>query len=265
MMFRIVRPREPSSAFTWVALGAAVTMYLLDPDRGRRRRSLVRDKIVHLTRVGVQGALRGRWKLLRQARGVRIRVRAKLRPAEPVSDEVLAERTRAKMGVVVTHAHAIKVNVHNGVVTLSGPILRREAKALTRRVKRLDGVHGLVDHLERHSSVNGVPALQGSVPRRKRRASWQGEWRPVLQFVASAAGLGLAGIGFSRRYRSVTAAGAAVFLGSITKMPLDNILESVRRALSREIANRRPPAMAQAGPEPTPFELAERTVRGIRE
>ena len=43
--------RKPAAALLGgIGIGAAL-MYLLDPDRGRRRRALVRDKAVHFARV----------------------------------------------------------------------------------------------------------------------------------------------------------------------------------------------------------------------
>ncbi len=52
-----------------LAVGAAV-MYMLDPDSGRRRRALVRDKATSYTRKGIEAA-RGKAEDLRnRARGL---------------------------------------------------------------------------------------------------------------------------------------------------------------------------------------------------
>ena len=47
---------------------------------------------------------------------------------ETVSDAVLVQRVRAKLGHVVSHPHAIAVMVKEGRVTLTGPILSSEVQ-----------------------------------------------------------------------------------------------------------------------------------------
>lgn len=129
---------------TWVALGAGL-MYLFDPASGNRRRSLVRGKLTHLARVGRAGAHRTKRDLTNRVHGLGPRVRARIRPEEQLPDEVLAERVRSKMGVIVSHPHAVEVRVDGGEVTLQGQILQREAKVLVRRVKRMAGVRQVLE------------------------------------------------------------------------------------------------------------------------
>src|SRR5438128_11922891 len=111
-----------------VGLGAGL-MYLLVPDRGRRRRTLLRDRAVHLrnqTRDGLDTA----WRDLRnRTRGLAAGARSRLR-RERVDDEVLRERVRAKLGRSVSHPHAIEVAAHQGFITLRGHILAGEAGRL---------------------------------------------------------------------------------------------------------------------------------------
>ena len=53
-----------------------------------------------------------------------------------------------------------------GLVTLSGPILEREAGALFASVRRVPGVSGIDDHLVVHAHPGSVPSLQGTGRRR---------------------------------------------------------------------------------------------------
>jgi osmotically-inducible protein OsmY len=58
---------------------------------------------------------------------------------EEVSDEVLVDRVRAKMGRVVSHPGAIKVTAEQGRVTLSGAVLEHEHEELLQAVRSVRG------------------------------------------------------------------------------------------------------------------------------
>ena len=268
-MLRFTSKRERIPAVTWVALGAGL-MYLLDPAKGNRRRAFARDKLIHLAHVGKNGARRAKWDLTNRVHGLSVRLHAKARAEEQVSDEVLVERVRSKMGVFVSNPRAVEVRVDGGVVTLSGPILHREAKALVRRVKRMAGVQQLVDQLERHRMPDHVPALQGRLLRRRRAEVLQRTWTPGVRFLAGAAAIGLLGIGIGRRYRSLAALGAAVLLRASVNMPFGRMLQSAqRRAFGNRGADSSPVTEPVAGsspspPEPTPSAQAEEVARSIR-
>jgi osmotically-inducible protein OsmY len=123
-------------------------MYFLDPERGRRRRALVRDKVAHAANLssGALGSL-GR-DLSHRCAGLAARTRGAMR-RRPVDDDVLIERVRAKLGRVVSHPHAIAVNATNGSVRLRGTILESEVSRLMRTVSRIRGVRGVDHELER--------------------------------------------------------------------------------------------------------------------
>lgn len=264
--------RERSPIVTWVAFGAGL-MYLLDPAQGGRRRALVRDKVTHVAHVVRSGARRAKWDLTNRAHGLGARLHAKPRTQEPVSDEVLAERVRSKLGVFVSHPRAVEVRVDGGVVTLSGLILQREAKAFARYVKCMAGVRQLVDHLERHRKRDHVPSLQGGVARRRRAELFQRTWAPGLQLLAGAAGIGLIGIGIGKRYAPLAALGAAVLLRASMNVPFGRMLQTAQsRALRGPDADN---SVAATAPipgsgsssllEPTPSERADEVARSIRE
>src|SRR5690625_7569151 len=86
-----------------IVLGAGL-MYLLDPERGRRRRAMVRDQMVSSwgdLDDAVDTAARD---LKNRARGVVAETRSRLTP-DRVTDEVLKEGGRALIGRVVAIAH----------------------------------------------------------------------------------------------------------------------------------------------------------------
>jgi|SRR5690348_3527115 BON domain len=141
------------------ALGAGI-MYLLDPDGGRRRRALLRDQLVsagHKTSDAVGATSRD---VANRARGVVAEFRGRLR-REHVSDEILRERVRSRVGSVIGHASALDTHVDDGRVTLRGPVLREELDGLLRRVRGVRGVEDVVCELDVHEVPGNIPALQG--------------------------------------------------------------------------------------------------------
>jgi osmotically-inducible protein OsmY len=145
------------------ATGAAV-MYLLDSASGRRRRARLRDGARHVTNVVGTEYERTTRDMSNRAQGLRARIRSRLAPSLPVSDDVLTERIRSKVGRLVSHPRAIEVKVAGGHVTLAGPILIREVRSLLDGVAAVPGVTGLDDHLEQHESPEHVAALQNGRP-----------------------------------------------------------------------------------------------------
>src|SRR5438105_6119672 len=104
-----------------VGLGMGM-MYLLDPDRGNRRRAMIRDtaaRTVHQTGDAIGTTSRD---LSNRTRGMVSEI-ASLFRGDETSDEVLTSRVRSKLGRLVSHPHAIEVRVRDGHVTLSGPVL----------------------------------------------------------------------------------------------------------------------------------------------
>src|SRR5688572_27349928 len=111
-----------------VAMGATA-MYLMDPNRGRRRRALARDRLNHATHVVQEGARVTARDLNNRFYGLLATVCNLFRRGS-TNDEVVIRRVRSKLGREVSHPHAVEVAVHDGRVTLSGPILAREVDPL---------------------------------------------------------------------------------------------------------------------------------------
>ena len=138
----------------------SVLAYLFDPSSGRMRRARTRDKVVHALHEGPRDAQRLQSMVTNRARGLACRLRAALLP-EPATDEVIKERTRAAIGRICSHAHAIEVSVADGEVVLSGPIIEREHARVLRGASRVRGVRAVHDQLARHVHPGKVPGLQG--------------------------------------------------------------------------------------------------------
>jgi hypothetical protein len=145
----------------------ALLMYVLDPQRGARRRALARDKATRLGhRAGETLAARSR-DLRNRSRGVAAKTRSLVHKDEDVSDAVLAERVRARIGRVVGHPGSIDVAAENRIVTLSGPVLEDEVDDLLSAVRDTPGVEEVEDRLDVHAEPDDVPGLQGE-PRPER-------------------------------------------------------------------------------------------------
>ncbi len=149
------------SARMLVAAGLGATlMYFLDPGQGRRRKAVLRDRAMHFgraTRDLVEGGLRD---LSNRAAGLAAQAQGALR-VSAVSDAVLVERVRARLGRVVSHPHAVEVEAQDGRVMLSGPVLRSEALRLLRAANGVRGVRGVTSRLDVHEEAGAHAGAAG--------------------------------------------------------------------------------------------------------
>ncbi|MFL5620650.1 MAG: SRPBCC family protein [Gemmatimonadaceae bacterium] len=212
-----------------VGLGAAA-MYLLDPVRGRRRRHLMRDKLVHAAKETGDAMGTTSRDLSNRAAGLAAVARRRLR-ADDVDDAVLIDRVRAALGRAASHPSAIDVNAEEGRVALRGPVLAREADDVVATVERVRGVKEVVDQLERHETAGDVPALQGeSQPASSRFELLQENWTPAARLVAGVTGGALAATCLRTEERrkplsaAIGLAGAALAVRSATNLPFDRLL-----------------------------------------
>ncbi|HET7274825.1 MAG TPA: BON domain-containing protein [Longimicrobiaceae bacterium] len=124
-----------------MAIGAGI-MYLLDPDRGKRRRSLVRDQITHAGNEmgGVKADLNRAGRDLRnRTRGAVAEAKGRMR-SEHVDDDVLEARVRAEIGHAVSDAGSVEVHADHGRVTLAGSLPADEVAGLVAATERVRGV-----------------------------------------------------------------------------------------------------------------------------
>jgi len=204
-----------------LALGAT-SAFLLDPQQGRRRRALVRDKVTKTVNESREFADAARKDLRYRAQGIAARARSWRGSGAP--DDILVERVRAKLGRYSSHPGAIEVTAHNGRVVLAGEVLASEQESLYDAVCSVRGVEHVENNLTAHESAQGVSSLQGgAAPDRERFELAQDSWTPGVRVLTGGAGAllllyalsrgGLAGIG-------ALAAGAALLGRASANRPL---------------------------------------------
>lgn len=128
-----------------ISLGAGL-MYMMDPHKGKRRRALVRDQLVHTVHKTQDVLEVGTRDLSNRAQGVVAQTGSRLIgkiAKKEVPDEVLVARVRAKMGHVVSSPHLISVIANAGLVTLSGAVRASEYTGLLTCVADVPGVTGI--------------------------------------------------------------------------------------------------------------------------
>lgn len=218
--------------FLGAAAAGAISMYLLDPDHGRRRRAVMRDRLTSgMSRLDDATSVASR-DLRNRARGIAHEVRARF-AREEVSDEVLCERVRSRLGWAVSHPGAIEVAALSGRVTLSGAVLEREYVRLLRTVWAVRGVADVEDRLAVYESPQGISALQGGHRAQGRRfGPWQENWPPGVRVIMGAAGAALLINALAGRRSALGLlgglGGAALIARSSANMPIDRLV-GVRR------------------------------------
>jgi uncharacterized membrane protein len=206
------------------SLGAgALLTYFFDPQMGRRRRALVGDKAIRFKHKALD-AIDVTSRDLKHRLGGFSSASKKLFYHHDVSDETLIQRVRAKLQALVSHPRSVQVNAAEGRITLSGPILAREAERLVARISSMRGVSGIENRLEVHESAESIPGLQGEAGQRKageRPDIMQTNWSPSTRFIAATFGAATALYG-ARKLNvlgsSVAALGTAIFTRALTNL-----------------------------------------------
>ena len=198
-------------------------MYVFDPDKGRRRRALGRDKmrsyVSRARNFATSAARDANFRL----KGVRARVRYRLARTDAPDDLLLIERARAAMGRVVSHAHAVQIGAKGGLLVVSGPILASEVPALLSALRVIPGVSEIEDHLIAHASPGSVPALQdggGSSKPTER-------WTPAVRAAAIVGGCALTASGVRGRSLGgilLAAIGLALAARGATNSPVERLV-----------------------------------------
>ncbi|HEX6314352.1 MAG TPA: SRPBCC family protein, partial [Gemmatimonadaceae bacterium] len=226
-----------------LAAGAGASMmYLLDPARGRRRRRLLADKVVHAAHVAGDAAGTTGRDLANHARGAAAVAKRRLHSKDG-DDEVIAERVRAELGRVVSHPGAIEVDVDEGLVTLRGDVLAREVADLLDCVERVRGVDDVANMLQYHEEPGRIPSLQGQGrPATRRFELRQENWTPAARLLIGVAG----GLLMTQALRSrgrwnpastaMSLTGVGLMTRAMTNLPFDRLVGvgAGRRAITLE-------------------------------
>jgi uncharacterized membrane protein len=216
---------KASTAFGAAAVAALAT-YFFDPEMGRRRRARVRDKTLGKLSHADEAARVAALDLANRSRGLVATLRTRV-ASRQVPDEIVAERTKAKLGRFSSHPGAIEVSASGGTVTLKGPVLQHEHRRVVRAVRWVPGVRGVIDSLEEHTPADKVFGLQGRRPRAHRADVTQEHWAPATRVVTGGAGAALLACALARRSPMAFAlafAGAAMLLRAGTNQPLARLL-----------------------------------------
>jgi hypothetical protein len=223
------------SVVTGIGLGAAL-MYWLDPQRGRRRRALLRDQLAHAAHVGGDALGATSRDLAHRTYGTTAQLGGRWF-REDVDDDRLVARVRSRLGRVVSHPHAIDVSTRDGTVTVRGPILQAELPRLLQTIGTVRGVRNVVNELEEHKQAGNVPGLQGgSTPPGLRPDVLQRNWSPATRFLAGAGGMALTTYGAARRDMPgalLAAGGVGLLARAVTNVDSGRLtgLRGTRRAV----------------------------------
>jgi len=144
-----------------IGVGAGL-MYVFDPDRGGRRRALMRDKVESAANQATDYAERMSRDIRNRAQGLAAETAAIFNDEE-IRDDVLVERVRAAMGRVPVHYGALKVAAAKGIVTLSGEALANELPPLMAAIRNVRGVKDVVSELNVHGEDDERSSSQGSL------------------------------------------------------------------------------------------------------
>jgi len=177
------------TAVTGLISGAAIgagLMYLADPDRGNTRRSLIRSKLVHRFRLLGDTTDKGIRDLRNRARGTAAEVWCTLK-REDVSDDVLVERVRAKIGRAVSHPSALEITARDGRIFVSGPVFENEADDVIDAIYSVRGVRYLENRLQVHKTGENIPGLEGGSGRTRAELR-QENWAPGTRLLAGVGG-----------------------------------------------------------------------------
>jgi hypothetical protein len=232
--------------FLGIVLGAGAA-FLLDPQQGRRRRALMRDRMARTGREAREFGDAAAKDLRARAHGFSSQLRSAGqafgggRHGEPPSDDVLVERVRAKLGRYVSHPHAIRVSAQNSYVTVSGDILASEHGKLLQALRMVPGVRDCADRLDVHTSAEGISALQGgTTPSGQPLEILQSRWSPGTRAIVGGAGALLSLYALARggaRGVAALAGGAALIARAKANRPL---LSASRPPLQGRVVDRQP-------------------------
>lgn len=187
------------SAGVGAGLGAGL-MYLLDPQGGRRRRAVARDKTVSALNKGGDAVRKTSRDLGNRTKGLVAKAGSRLHRngGAEVDDQVLRDRVRSKLGRALSHAAALDVTAENGRIILAGPVLAHEADRLLDAVRSVKGVKDVECRFDLHEHAEDHPAFQGNGQSTSRFADRK--WIPVAaRVLTGSCGSALAVAGLKKK------------------------------------------------------------------
>jgi hypothetical protein len=139
--------RRQVNGFPFGLLIGAAAMYFMDSRSGSRRRALVRDKVNHWQKAGIESFEKQTRNISNRFYGMLVEAQHWLdRRKEEVDDTILVQRIRSKMGRVLSHPKMVHVEVLNGRVKLSGYALGSELPRLYDSIRHVRGVRSIMEN-----------------------------------------------------------------------------------------------------------------------
>lgn len=132
-----------SAAVGAAAMGAAL-MFILDPQAGSTRRSILKNHVRRAARDarGYLQHVTGRFHRDAPAAGP-----STAPSVDPAADEALAARIRSEILLTCPHPQDIYVSYAAGQVTLHGSLPEEQQDQLIRRLREIEGVDSIVNNL----------------------------------------------------------------------------------------------------------------------
>jgi len=175
------------SAGLGAGLGAGL-MYLLDPEGGRGRRAVARDKSLSALKQGGKAAAKTSRHLGNKTKGLVAEAGSKLRKSDLVDDgQKLLKKVQKAVRASVSYPAAIDPILEEGRVYLHGLALASEVARLLAEIGAVEGVTDVENRLELHESPKDLAAF------RKGAKRWVGPAARVLTGTTGGA-LALAGL-----------------------------------------------------------------------
>jgi uncharacterized membrane protein len=205
-------------------------MYMLDPDAGTRRRRYMQDKTCRFFRIAADAADKSVRDMKNRARGVIAQSLRSVR-AEDVSDPVLEERVRSKLGRIVSHPGAIDVSASQGTVRLRGRVLERELDQLLPQLYKIRGGRRIESQFEVHQEASAHPDLQGGRESSGPLPEWkQQRWSPTARVIAGSAGVTALRVAWTAGALGfpLALAGSGFLLRALTNKPVRGALGVTR-------------------------------------
>src|SRR5579859_7190057 len=179
------------STFT-KTMGAATVggllAYFLDPDTGKRRRALMKDRSVSFVKDADRAIGKASRDLSNRARGAVADARSRL-SLRDVSDEVLVEQVRARLGRVCSFPHLVEVSARDGVIRLRGGALESEHDNFISAISSLRHVSSVRNELKTYKSPQDIAGIHEGTIRRKEPAAGS---TPAARLAMGLAGAALA-------------------------------------------------------------------------
>ncbi|HEY0555762.1 MAG TPA: BON domain-containing protein [Thermoanaerobaculia bacterium] len=160
------------SAGVGAGVGAGL-MYLLDPQGGRGRRAVAKDKSVSALKKGGAAAAKTSRHLGNKTKGLIADAGGKLRDSDLVGNlgdlkdqgQALLAKVQRKVRRAVSYPAAIQAVVEEGKVILQGLVLASEVAGLLVAIEAVEGVTEVQNYLEVHESAQDLAAFRNGARR----------------------------------------------------------------------------------------------------